>query len=119
MVWGCPCSRVEIGAGARPSGAPVVGGATDTAAANSCHLHRVVLEAGFHHAHGLHLGVLGRAGRPVREQSLIDLEQGALVVDEKVEDVCLVFACKVADFDSILGELGQSEQALFELFGLF
>ena len=117
MVWGCP-ARVEIGPSARPTGTPVVRGATDTAAADSSHLHRVVLEAGLHHAHGLHLGVLGRACCPVREECLVDLEQGALVVHEKVEDVCLVLACKVADFNSILGELRQSQQAFFELFGL-
>lgn len=55
----------------------------------------------------------------MREQSLIDLEQSPLVVDEEIQDVGLVPSCEVADLDSVLGELGQSEQTLFELLRFF
>ena len=45
----------------------------------------------------------------MREQGLVNLEQGPLVVDEEIQDVALVLAGEVADLDTVLGQLGQSE----------
>ena len=73
------------------------------------HVHAVI-ERVFHHRHRLlHLRVLLSWCRSVREQGLVNLEQGPLVVDEEIQDVALVLAGEVADLDTVLGQLGQSE----------
>ena len=55
----------------------------------------------------------------MREQGLVDLEQGPFIVDEQVKDVGFVSRSEVADLDTVLRQLGQPEQTLFELFGFF
>jgi len=55
---------------------------------------------------------------PVWEECLINLEQSLLIVHKQVKNVSLVPVGEVSDFDPIFGELCESEQAFFELFGL-
>ena len=55
----------------------------------------------------------------MREQSLVNLEQGALVIHEKIQDMTLVLRCEVGHLDSVLGELCKPQQTLLELFRFF
>lgn len=54
----------------------------------------------------------------VREERLVNFEQGLLVVHKQVQDVGLVSGCEVCDLDPIFGKLGQSKQTLLKLLGL-
>ena len=62
------------------------------------HIHRLP------HLH-LHLLVLDWLGRssPVGEQGFVDLQQGAFIVHEQIQDVALVLRCEVRHFHSVLG----------------
>ena len=86
------------------------------------HHVQTVVERVLHHAHWLvhcHLWSLVVVWScPVREQSLIDLQQSSLIVHKQVQDVWFVLTCEITDLDSVLGKLGQSEKWLFELLGL-
>ena len=55
----------------------------------------------------------------MREQSLINLQQRLLIVDKEIQDVGLVLIGEVSDLDPVLGQLGQPQQTLLKLFGLF
>ena len=76
---------------------------------SSHHLNAVVSERvlGTHHAHWLHRHLrLLRVGRSVREQSLVDLQERSLVVNEEIKNMRLVLWREIADLDSVLSELG-------------
>ena len=51
----------------------------------------------------------------VREERLVYLEEGLLVVDEEVEQVALVAHGEVAQLHSALCQLGQPQEGLLEL----
>ena len=55
----------------------------------------------------------------MREEDLIDLEQGSFIVDEQVQQITPILVGKVIDLDPVLGQLSKFEQTLFELLGLF
>lgn len=54
----------------------------------------------------------------MREQNLVDLQERLLIVDEQLEEMVLILVREVLDLDSVLGELCQLEQTLFELASL-
>ena len=57
-------------------------------------------------------------GSPVREQCLINLEQGLLVIDKEIQEVVLVLLCEIDDPNSVLSQLSQPKKRLFEVPGL-
>ena len=66
---------------------------------------KAVVEGILHHAHRLHRHrwcLLSLRRGPVWEESLVNLEQGALIVNEQVKDMALVLARKIADLDTVL-----------------
>ena len=54
----------------------------------------------------------------MREEDLIDLEQGSLIIDEQVQQITPILVGKIIDLDPVLGQLSKFEQTLFELLGL-
>ena len=54
----------------------------------------------------------------MREEYLIDLEQGSLIIDEQVQQITPILVGKIIDLDPVLGQLSKFEQTLFELLGL-
>lgn len=69
-------------------------------------------------AHLLGLG-LWLGGDPMREQCLVDLKQGLLVVHKQVKQMTLVTVREVGDLDPVLCQLRQPEKTLLKLFGFF
>lgn len=53
----------------------------------------------------------------MREQNLVDLKQGPLIIDEQVQKIVSVLARKLRDLHSVLGELCQLKETLLKLFG--
>ena len=66
---------------------------------------KAVVEGILHHAHWLHRHrrcLLSLRCGPMWEESLVNLEQGAFIVNEQVKDMALVLAREIADLDTVL-----------------
>ena len=66
---------------------------------------KAVVEGILHHAHWLHRHrrcLLSLRCSPMWEESLVNLEQGAFIVNEQVKDMALVLAREIADLDTVL-----------------
>ena len=66
---------------------------------------KAVVEGILHHAHWLHRHrrcLLSLICGPMWEESFVNLEQGALIVNEQIKDMALVLAREIADLDTVL-----------------
>ena len=67
---------------------------------------KAIVEGILHHAHRLHRHrrcLLSLRCGPMWEQSLVNLEQGALIINEQIKNMALVLAREIADLHTVLG----------------